>query len=62
VVPLYLGDDITDEDAFLALRGLGVGIIVGHASDPEVADRATAADFVLASTTEVEQFLSTLAR
>ena len=62
VVPLSLGDDITDEDAFRALRGLGVGIIVGHAYDPEVADRATAADFVLASTVEVEQFLSTLAR
>ena len=62
VVPLYLGDDITDEDAFRALRGLGVGIIVGHAADPEVADRATAAEFVLASTTEVEQFLNTLAR
>lgn len=62
VVPLYLGDDITDEDAFRALRGLGVGIIVGHAADPEVADRATAADFLLASTVEVEQFLSTLAR
>ncbi len=62
VVPLYLGDDITDEDAFRALRGVGVGIIVGHADDPEVADRATAADFVLASTVEVEQFLSMLAR
>ena len=62
VVPLYLGDDITDEDAFRALRGLGVGIIVGHAADPEVAGRATAADFVLASTTEVERFLSRLAR
>jgi trehalose-phosphatase len=62
VVPLYLGDDITDEDAFRALHGLGVGIIVGHPADPEVADRATAADFVLASTTDVEQFLTTLAR
>ncbi|HZJ05352.1 MAG TPA: trehalose-phosphatase [Nocardioidaceae bacterium] len=62
VVPLYLGDDITDEDAFRALHGLGVGIIVGHAADPEVAGRDTAADFVLASTTEVEQFLTKLAR
>jgi hypothetical protein len=43
------------------LRGLGVGIVVGRAADPGVADRATAADFVLASTTEVEQFLTTLA-
>ncbi|HEV7828785.1 MAG TPA: trehalose-phosphatase [Pseudonocardiaceae bacterium] len=62
VVPLYLGDDITDEDAFRALAGRGVGIIVGNPDDPEVADRPTAADFVLESTVEVEQFLNTLAR
>jgi trehalose 6-phosphate phosphatase len=62
VVPLYLGDDITDEDAFRALAGSGVGIIVGHPEDPEVANRPTAADFVLRSTVEVEQFLDTLAR
>jgi trehalose 6-phosphate phosphatase len=63
VVPIYLGDDITDEDAFRALAGgRGIGIIVGHADDPEVADRATAADFVLPSPAEVEQLLSTLAR
>lgn len=62
VVPLYLGDDITDEDAFRALAGRGVGIIVGHPDDPEVANRTTAADFVLESTVEVEQFLTTLAR
>lgn len=62
VVPLYLGDDITDEDAFRALAGRGIGIIVGHPDDPEVANRPTAADFVLESTAEVEQFLTTLAR
>ncbi len=62
VVPLYLGDDITDEDAFRALAGRGVGIVVGHPDDPEVANRPTAADFVLKSTVEVEQFLNTLAR
>jgi trehalose 6-phosphate phosphatase len=62
VVPLYLGDDITDEDAFRALTGRGVGIIVAHPDDPEVANRPTAADFVLESTVEVEQFLNTLAR
>jgi trehalose 6-phosphate phosphatase len=56
---LYRGDDITDEDAFRALRG--IGIIVGRPDDPEVADRATAAQFVLASTEEVERFLARLA-
>jgi trehalose 6-phosphate phosphatase len=62
VVPLYLGDDITDEDAFEALAGRGVGIFVGIADDPEVAGRDTYAAFVLDSTEEVERFLDTLAR
>ncbi|MGH3774106.1 MAG: trehalose-phosphatase [Pseudonocardiaceae bacterium] len=62
VAALYLGDDITDEDAFRALAGRGVGIIVGHPDDPEVANRLTAADFVLESTVDVERFLHTLAR
>jgi trehalose 6-phosphate phosphatase len=62
LVPLYLGDDITDEDAFEALVGVGVGVFVGHADDPEVGGRTTAADFVLDSTEEVERFLEGLAR
>ena len=63
VVPLYLGDDVTDEDAFRALAGgRGIGIIVGHADDPEVADRATAAEFAVSSPAQVQQLLSTLAR
>jgi trehalose 6-phosphate phosphatase len=61
IVALYLGDDITDEDAFRALRGVGIGIVVGRPDDPEVADRATEADFALASTDEVQRFLATLA-
>jgi trehalose 6-phosphate phosphatase len=61
-VALYLGDDITDEHAFEALSGTGIGIFVGDADDPEVAGRATAADFVLSSTQQVERFLDTLAR
>jgi trehalose 6-phosphate phosphatase len=62
-VSLYLGDDITDEDAFRALKEPinGIGVIVADVSDPEVADRATAADFVLESVGEVERFLTTLA-
>jgi len=62
VMPLYFGDDVTDEDAFAALAGRGIGIFVGCADDPEVARRRTAASYVLASTQEVQQFLDTLAR
>ena len=47
VVPIYLGDDITDEDAFRTLAGRGIGIFVGSADDPETADRTTDADYVL---------------
>jgi trehalose 6-phosphate phosphatase len=62
IVPFYLGDDITDEHAFEALTGKGIGVFVGSADDPEVGGRTTAADFVLDSTEEVEQFLDRLAR
>jgi trehalose 6-phosphate phosphatase len=63
VVPLYLGDDVTDEHAFRALAGRGgIGVFVGHADDLEVADRSTAADLVVFSPVGVEQLLSTLAR
>ncbi|HEY1277844.1 MAG TPA: trehalose-phosphatase [Thermoleophilaceae bacterium] len=62
VVPFYVGDDITDEDAFEALDSRGIGVLVGDASDPELAGRTTAADYVLASTDEVERFLHGLAR
>lgn len=62
IVALYLGDDITDEHAFEALKGTGIGVFVGNPDDPEVASRRTAADFVLTSVQEVERFLRTLAR
>jgi trehalose 6-phosphate phosphatase len=62
VVALYMGDDITDEHAFEALKGAGIGVFVGDADDPEVAGRPTSADFVLTSMEEVERFLRTLAR
>jgi trehalose 6-phosphate phosphatase len=62
VLPMYLGDDITDEHAFEALAGKGVGVFVGSAVDPEVAGRTTAADYVLHTVEEVEHFLNALAR
>src|SRR5436305_239253 len=61
VIPVYLGDDITDEDAFRALAGRGIGIFVGSANDPETTGRTTAADYVLNTIGEVEQFLTRLA-
>ncbi len=58
VVPIYLGDDITDEDAFRAVAGRGIGLFVGSANDPEDSGRATAADYVLDTIGEVEEFLN----
>jgi trehalose-phosphatase len=61
VVPVYLGDDITDEDAFRALAGRGIAIFVGSTANPEDAGRATAADYVLNTIGEVEEFINRLA-
>ncbi|HET9256620.1 MAG TPA: trehalose-phosphatase [Pseudonocardiaceae bacterium] len=60
-VSLYLGDDITDEDAFSALRETGIGVVVADCGDPEQAGRVTAAEFVLESVGEVRRFLDSLA-
>jgi trehalose 6-phosphate phosphatase len=62
VAPMYLGDDHTDEHAFEALEGRGIGIFVGYASEPEADGRTTAADYILNTVEEVEQFLDGLAR
>ncbi len=61
VVPLYLGDDVTDEDAFEALANRGIGIFVGPADAPGLPGQ-TAADYILFTTEEVSQFLDALAR
>ncbi|MFN2569318.1 MAG: trehalose-phosphatase [Candidatus Dormibacteria bacterium] len=60
VVPLYIGDDITDEDAFQAIRERGVGIIVAGTEDG-ADDRITGARYRLDGVAEVEGFLETLA-
>jgi trehalose 6-phosphate phosphatase len=62
VVPLYLGDDHTDEHAFEALKDKGLGIFVGYPDDPEVEERSTTADYLLNTVEEVETFLDRLAR
>ncbi|MGD2216878.1 MAG: trehalose-phosphatase [Gemmatimonadales bacterium] len=54
VLPFYLGDDVTDEDAFAALSDRGIGVIVG---DPSY---KTNANYGLRNTPEVERFLEQL--
>jgi alpha,alpha-trehalase len=54
VVPIYVGDDITDEDAFRALKGRGIGVLVGNE------ERKSAADYILHDTDETQQFLHIL--
>jgi alpha,alpha-trehalase len=56
VLPIYIGDDVTDEDAFQALAGDGLGIVV-HAGDP----KPTRARYVLADPSRVRRFLENLA-
>lgn len=59
LVPIYLGDDITDEDAFDAVRADGIPILVRHNDD---GDRATAALFALDNPAQVSEFTARLAR
>ena len=55
VLPIYVGDDITDEDAFRALAGRGLSAVV---CDP--GDRPTAADYGLVDPDDVKRFLEFL--
>jgi len=54
VLPMYLGDDTTDEDAFQALRDRGIGIRVGMPEEP------TQANYYLQNPDEVKQFFQAL--
>jgi trehalose-phosphatase len=62
VLPLYVGDDITDEDAFRALTGRGIGVLVADPVDPQLAGRRTAAEFIVRDSEEVKHLLDGLAR
>ncbi len=55
VVPIYIGDDITDEDAFHTLAGYGLSIVV--ADTP----RRTAARYALQNPAQVQTLLQRLA-
>jgi trehalose-phosphatase len=54
VLPLYIGDDLTDEDAFQAMCERGVGIVVRDEPRP------TAARYALENPAEVGTFLERL--
>jgi len=56
VLPLYLGDDLTDEDALRVVAELGIGVLVGDHGRP------TRARFRLRDVGEVKEFLEELER
>jgi alpha,alpha-trehalase len=59
VLPIYIGDDLTDEDAFDAARYDGIGIVVRHGED---GDRPSAARFALDGPDAVREFIERLAQ
>jgi trehalose-phosphatase len=52
LLPIYLGDDQTDEDAFRVLKGQGISVFIGPGGFP------SKADFFLQDPDEVQEFLS----
>ncbi|MBE0599302.1 MAG: trehalose-phosphatase [Desulfuromonadales bacterium] len=55
IMPIYLGDDLTDEDAFCGLQGRGLGLLVRDEPRP------TCAVYAFEGSGEVERFLVGLA-
>ncbi len=51
LLPIYFGDDKTDEDAFQEIKGQGISVFIGPGSFP------TEADFFLRNHDEVQEFL-----
>lgn len=56
VLPMFIGDDLTDEDAFAALSGRGVGVVVVSDSD-----RMSAADYSVPEVPDVGTLLGRIA-
>lgn len=54
IIPFYIGDDVTDEDAFEAIKENGISIVVGSGTRP------TAAKYRLSDPEEVFTFLREL--
>lgn len=52
-IPIYIGDDFTDEDAFKALRSKGMTVLVGH-------NNASCAQYYLKDTHEVIKLIERL--
>jgi len=55
VLPVYIGDDLTDEDAFRALKNKGITILVGQA-------KASHAQYYLKDINEVVEFLRIISK
>lgn len=56
LMPVFVGDDVTDEDGFEALRGRGIGVRVGDPAEP------SAAAYALQDPDEVRRFLDLLCK
>jgi alpha,alpha-trehalase len=61
VLPIYIGDDVTDENAFRTIRSRGLGIVV-KGDETEDGDRFTAARYALESPAQVQTFIATITR
>ena len=57
LLPIYVGDDLTDEDAFDAVRHKGLGVVVRHNED---GDRRSSARYALNNPEAVRQFIDRL--
>jgi trehalose-phosphatase len=59
VLPFYIGDDVTDEDAFRVLQAGGIGVVVKD-DDAGESPRRSTARYALDDCREVQKFLEAL--